>query len=241
MRTSRISRETAKIVSKTSLGISRRQTRSIGTSLQRSTVTENTSQEINSSKIKQEDDGNDNDDSSSLSSLASTTLHDIEDFPSPVSHTRKRKRSLKPITDITTSNITRISPRKPNIKDEDGPAANTKKARRQPAKQVVNGAGEVEVHPPANWEKIYEAVREMRKHVLAPVDTMGCETLAEDNLSPRVSLYHFIWLKCLTQYFLGQTLSNIDSTYALLPDQRHHKRHCHASTPRRASFPRSNS
>ena len=61
-----------------------------------------------------------------------------------------------------------------------------KKARRRPAKTVVDDGGEVEIHPPANWEEIYDAVRDMRKTTLAPVDTMGCETLAEEHLTPKV-------------------------------------------------------
>jgi endonuclease-3 len=48
------------------------------------------------------------------------------------------------------------------------------------------GEWRVEIHPPPNWEEIYEAVKEMRKKVLAPVDTMGCETLAQEHSSPRV-------------------------------------------------------
>lgn len=186
MRTSRISRETAKIVNKTSYGISRRQTRSLATSFQTSTAKEALLPETKNSIVKQEED--DDDDSSSLSSLASAASPDIEDLPNLVSPLRKRKRGLTTTTDVSTLTATRFSLHKVDIKDEDGPVAKLKKARRQPATQVVNGVGEVEVHPPAKWEEIYEAVQEMRRHVLAPVDTMGCESLAEDNRSPRVRL-----------------------------------------------------
>ena len=61
-----------------------------------------------------------------------------------------------------------------------------KKARRQPARKTLNEEGEVEIHPPPDWEEIYDAVKEMRKTVLAPVDTMGCESLAEEHLTPKV-------------------------------------------------------
>lgn len=62
-----------------------------------------------------------------------------------------------------------------------------RKAKRQPAWRIFNEAGEEKVEPPANWEEVYDAVREMRKERLAPVDTMGCETLADERVTPRVS------------------------------------------------------
>ena len=184
MRTSRISKETAKIVHKT---ISRRQTRSFATSLQTSTAKDVLPPETKNSIVKQEDQ-DDEDDSSSLSSLASAASLDIEDLPNLVSPLRKRKRGLTSKTDYSALTITPLSSREVDIKDEAGPVTKIRKARRQPAKQIVNGVGQVEVHPPANWEEIYETVKEMRRHVLAPVDTMGCETLAEDNRTPRVRL-----------------------------------------------------
>ena len=130
----------------------------------------------------------DQSDDSSLSSIASAASFDIEDCAfSTVSH--KRKRGIdSPSTTVTSasSNISiRTSPRKAGVKVEDG-ESKVKKARKQPAKRLVHESGEVEIHPPANWEEIYEAVRKMRKKVQAPVDTMGCETLAEEHLSPRV-------------------------------------------------------
>ena len=41
------------------------------------------------------------------------------------------------------------------------------------------------IRPPENWEQVYALTEEMRAKVLAPVDTMGCESLAEDKRSPR--------------------------------------------------------
>ena len=63
-----------------------------------------------------------------------------------------------------------------------------RKAKRQPAKEVVNAVGEVSIHPPPRWEEVYAAVKEMRARVLAPVDTMGCESLADEGLSERVGV-----------------------------------------------------
>jgi endonuclease-3 len=60
-----------------------------------------------------------------------------------------------------------------------------KKARRAPAKKVTGTDGSVKIEPPANWEEIYALTRQMRNENLAPVDTMGCESLADRNRTPR--------------------------------------------------------
>lgn len=177
-------------VSQTS-AIGRRQTRSFATSLKAFSAHGDPPQTTEDSSVKQEDSS---DEESELSSLASSTAIDIEDLPKQISPSRKRKRELDTpsttLTSISTLTTTRSSPRKAGIKVEDGKA---RKARRQPAQKSYNEAGEVEIHAPANWEEIYESVKEMRKRLLAPVDTMGCETLAEENVSPRVSLIPY-WL-----------------------------------------------
>lgn len=64
-----------------------------------------------------------------------------------------------------------------------------KKARRQPAKKVKGANGTTLVEPPPNWEEVYSTTKEMRSLMLAPVDTMGCENLAEDLRSPRDKRY----------------------------------------------------
>ena len=197
MRTSRIAQETSKLSQAISPSkpTSRRQTRSFANSLSAfaaagSPVTATTS-------IPQ-DDG-----SSSLSSAASTI--DIEDYPH-LTPSRKRKRGVNtPSTVVSSMSIsTRNSPRKGGVKTEvETTGAKTKKVgkvKRQPAKELVNDAGEVEIHPPANWEEVYEAVKEMRKRVLAPVDTMGCESLADEGLSERVGL------QCCSLWLSGSIL-----------------------------------
>lgn len=63
--------------------------------------------------------------------------------------------------------------------------AKPKKARRAPAKKVYGADGSVKMEPPANWEEIYALTREMRNENIAPVDTMGCESLADRKRSPR--------------------------------------------------------
>lgn len=64
-------------------------------------------------------------------------------------------------------------------------AGKPKKARRVPAKKVVGADGRVKVEPPPNWEEIYALTREMRNEMVAPVDTMGCASLADRKASPK--------------------------------------------------------
>ena len=65
---------------------------------------------------------------------------------------------------------------------------------RKPARQIKNEeTGEVEIHPPNDWAEVYAVVKEMRisgaaQH--AAVDTMGCERLAEETVSPKVKRFH---------------------------------------------------
>lgn len=168
--------------------IGRRQTRSFATSLHAFSADGNSPKKTEDSIVKQEES---NDDDSELSSLASSTGFDIEDLPKQISPSRKRKRELDTpttLTSVSTHANTLSSPRKADIKVDGG---QVRKARRTPAQKLYNEAGEVEIHAPANWEEIYDSVKEMRKRLLAPVDTMGCETLAEMHVSPRVSLISY--------------------------------------------------
>lgn len=79
----------------------------------------------------------------------------------------------------------RRTPRKaPKLEDQESPKPKIKKGKRQPAKRISGPNGDLKVEPPANWEKMYNITAEMRKRVLAPVDTMGCESLADLIRSP---------------------------------------------------------
>ena len=194
MTTSRVVRGAGKIATAISQAdfTPRRQTRSFAASLQAFAYNgPETSGEAGKERVKSEDLG---DDVSSLSSAGSAHDLDIEDLPFGRVPSRKRKRGVDSpstaVTTISTATSTRTSPRKQGVKLEDGTIekpGKARKARRQPAKRIVNAGGDEEVQPPGDWEEIYEAVRDMRKEKLAPVDTMGCETLAEEHMTPRVS------------------------------------------------------
>ncbi|OJD34220.1 endonuclease iii [Diplodia corticola] len=118
------------------------------------------------------------------------------------SSTRKRKRSgtapaseTKPppspsfTASIADSSRARTSPtlleRAGDARDGTvNTSTKAKKARRAPAKKAVAADGSVKVEPPPNWEEMYGLTAEMRSRVVAPVDTMGCESLADRKDSP---------------------------------------------------------
>lgn len=186
MKTSRLAKETAKVAKNLSEAdyVPRRQTRSFAASLQAFSSNGVTLRETAKTEVKEEDFSHDE---SSLSSISSAPSRDIEDSFAPTpSRSRKRKHGVDtPTTTVTNVSATasvRSTPRKSLANSTDGRAKN---AKRQPAKQTINEGGEVEIHPPANWAEIYDSVKEMRKTAIAPVDTMGCETLAEEHLTAR--------------------------------------------------------
>lgn len=187
MRTSRVSRETAKISNRFSPNTSStlHQTRSFAASL--SVYAANGSLNTDVTTVSKREDPSD--DTSGLSSTVSEGNWDIEDIIRP-SSSRKRKRGADTpgttVTSMSSSLTERLTPRKREVNSEGIGDGKPKRMRRQPAKKLIDDNGKVEVHPPDNWEEIYSAVTEMRKRVLAPVDTMGCETLAEEQASPRV-------------------------------------------------------
>lgn len=186
MRTSRVSRETAKISNPFSPNTSstRHQTRSFAASL--SAYAANGSPDTDVPTVSKREDLSD--DTSDLSTTVSEGNGDIEDIIRH-SSSQKRKRGADTrttVTSISSSLTERLTPEKREISYEGIGDGKPKKIRRQPAKKLVNDNGKVEIHPPDNWEEIYSAVTDMRKRALAPVDTMGCETLAQEQASPRV-------------------------------------------------------
>jgi len=210
MKTSRMARETAKVVTAIANAgfVPRRQTRSSAANLQAFTSNDLPLQADQHRALKRE--GTD-----CGSSSPSSDAPDIEDALSSVSASRKRKRGFDTpstaVTTITTSSTTRTSPRKAGIRTEAGANGKVKKAKRQPAKKIVHEDGEVRIEAPANWEEIYDTVRDMRKEKLAPVDTMGCESLAEERLSAEV--YH----PSISRFMFedpSRTLTNLSRTNA---------------------------
>jgi endonuclease-3 len=115
---------------------------------------------------------------SELSSVPSDAGSD-GDFATPQPKRRKttRETPVKVKHETKAVSLTSITPPKKEAKP--------KKARRVPAKKINGADGRVKIEPPPNWEEIYALTREMRNENLAPVDTMGCESLADKQRSPR--------------------------------------------------------
>ncbi|PBP18345.1 HhH-GPD superfamily base excision DNA repair protein [Diplocarpon rosae] len=166
MRTSRISQDTTKIINKTSLSPpSRRSTRSA------------LSRFAHSGAIKKEE-----------SPVPEEAL-DIED----VIPSRKRKRT------VTSRTPTKQLPKKTaTIKTEVEESVKLSPSKepkvRKPARKVKNKeTGDIEIHPPNDWAEVYSTVKEMRTTGAAQnavVDTMGCERLGQETVTPLVKRYH---------------------------------------------------
>ncbi|KAG9655988.1 DNA glycosylase, partial [Aureobasidium melanogenum] len=154
MRTSRVSRETARVVDALSSRGSN------GNAPRRSLRNFAHNTDVNYAQDEA---------SSDLSSLPSSASPSSAS-PSPPPSGRKRKRTVK--SEVLSPNPSAAN-RNTNL---------PKKTKRQPAKRIKGESGRVE--PPPNWEQVYNMTAEMRKKVLAPVDTMGCEPLAERDRSP---------------------------------------------------------
>ncbi len=170
MRTSRISRETSKVISATTaLEPARRTTRS---SLSR----------FAHNGVKTEIDAE---------SDEIVAPNDIEDA---ISGPRKRKRT-RPGTPVKKDSPRAIVKVKTEVEESLSftPSPSKERRVRKPARQVKNEeTGEVEIHPPNDWAEVYALVKEMRTKGAArnaAVDTMGCESLAAEEVSPRDKRY----------------------------------------------------
>ena len=165
MRTSRISRQTAHVVE--TLSPKKRL---------RATITRSSQRTEGGAPDAEEPDTE-----SSLSTPPQTPTKDESEIASRTSGSaRKRKRNspkaLSKVASETTS--IRMKPRRS--------IERPKKARRQPARPVKDDASStVKVEPPPNWEEVYRSTQDMRRNWQAPVDTMGCESLAENKRTPR--------------------------------------------------------
>ncbi|KAJ5717930.1 hypothetical protein N7488_003576 [Penicillium malachiteum] len=176
MRTSRTSKETAKVLQALSPP-PRRSTRStsLNTSALRSfaytgdsTIKDELIPTIASIPAIRDDDE---------SSLSSANTADIEDLIEPPSK-RQKRNTRAPV--LTTSNrIPEKSETKESLlKDEEQKPKPLSKARRMPARKTRDADGATIVEPPSNWETMYNTVKKMREdNPTAPVDTMGCAEL----------------------------------------------------------------
>ncbi|CAG8583894.1 13243_t:CDS:2, partial [Acaulospora colombiana] len=60
------------------------------------------------------------------------------------------------------------------------------------SKKIIRTNASVIHKPPSSWEDVYQSIREYRKTLIAPVDVMGCERLAEEpseQITPQTSRF----------------------------------------------------
>jgi len=170
MRTSRISREASKVISATA-------------------ALESTGRTTRSSLSRFAHNGARTEVDAEKDEVA--VSNDIEDaVPGP----RKRKRALSETPMKKSSPRTTVKV-KTEVEESVtiSPTPSKDRRIRKPARQVKNEeTGEVEIHPPNDWAEIYAIVKEMRTQGAArnaAVDTMGCASLAEKDVSPRDKRY----------------------------------------------------
>jgi hypothetical protein len=91
----------------------------------------------------------------------------------------KRTRTESPLTDLEEDIVTK----------EPGPSSTPKKRLRtaSPRKAKSIRQSLKTPHPaPAEWRETYDAIKQMRSRILAPVDTMGCDQARLKEQDPRV-------------------------------------------------------
>ncbi|KAL6831241.1 DNA glycosylase [Trichoderma sp. SZMC 28015] len=172
MRTSRISKDTAKLLKRAAGSASppRRTTRS---SLARFALN-----------------------AASSSTTSTSQTPDIEDSIGPPSKKRRRGSDASLSSEFTKPESDDEDDKFDAIATVPSKSARRAPARaRKPARKVADPAtGETSISPPSDWEEMYNVVRKMRAPggaaYGAAVDTMGCERLADRNASPKDQRLH---------------------------------------------------
>ncbi|PNP52560.1 hypothetical protein THARTR1_06907 [Trichoderma harzianum] len=132
----------------------------------------------------------------SSSTTSTSQTPDIEDSIGPPPKKRRRGSDAS-----LSSEFTKPESDDEDDKFDAIAAAPSKNARRapararKPARKVADPAtGETSISPPSDWEEMYNVVRKMRAPggaaYGAAVDTMGCERLADRNASPKDQRLH---------------------------------------------------
>ncbi|KAJ9603078.1 alpha,alpha-trehalase nth1 [Cladophialophora chaetospira] len=196
MRTSRLSQETTRIFN--ALSPNARNARSTRSSKRLASFALGYDGQM---ELKEEEDETTN-------NRTSSQTPDIEDaIATPPRSSRKRKfgadTPLKANV-VTETEIkqetTWTSPRRVKNEEDDGeeeqqgPGASPGRSKAKPkipARRTTSPSGTVRIHPPSNWEEIYNTIKAMRqRNPTAPVDTMGCEDLFWRGAPPKEKRYH---------------------------------------------------
>lgn len=179
MRSSRVSRDTAKVFERVSSPPSTPPRRATRSSLARFSYAAATT----------------------TTTTTTATTPDIEDSI-PDQPSVKRRKVAPSAASRTTTIKTTVSPAK-TIKSElvedalfslSSPGKSPRRQRKPARKTTDPTTGEITVAPPSDWEEMYDTVRKMRSPTgqayPAAVDTMGCERLADLESSPRDQRFH---------------------------------------------------
>ena len=181
MRTSRIARETSKLSEMVTSAdhAPRRHTRAFAAKVRTFEAADHRSRAVTSTAVKREVLTELEVSMQTASQDGSADMEDLALYaPSP-----KRRRTLYSRSPGAPPIQKRESPRKLAQAAQASPQL--KREKRTPAKRITNADGEIRIQAPSGWEEVYGLVREMRKDRTAPVDTMGCETLAQAHMSER--------------------------------------------------------
>ncbi|KAF7560879.1 hypothetical protein G7046_g3250 [Stylonectria norvegica] len=169
MRTSRVSRDAAKLFDRVSESVSppRRTTRS---SLARFALATATTE-------------------------AKVEVRDIEDSVSPPARKRRRLSTGKAEASSSPNGIKSEIIDDGFLSTIASPLAKAPRRTRKPVRKTLDkSTGETAIQPPSDWEEMYNAVKKMRapggRAYGAAVDTMGCERLADGNASEKDQRYH---------------------------------------------------
>ncbi|KAL0062483.1 alpha,alpha-trehalase nth1 [Marasmius tenuissimus] len=84
---------------------------------------------------------------------------------------KKRKKARKTTSVVAESKETILA----------SPSPSKTPRKQKPIRQSLE-----KPHPaPENWQEVYEKIREMRRHIVAPVDTMGCDQAQSVEQNPQ--------------------------------------------------------
>ncbi|KAI9835086.1 MAG: hypothetical protein M1819_002638 [Sarea resinae] len=195
MRTSRLSRDTSKLIgaaaspasSRVAAGAATsRQTRAFAKSLRAFATATPTL--ADSEEPGQLDSTPSPDSSSELSSVPSSPSRDDDvayaDGDEDESANRPSKRRKRD-NDVSTTTPSMPASKQAHVRSDVNTSSRPKrKPRKLATKKTEDGL--VAIHaPPPHWEEVYDTVKAMRARIVAPVDTMGCERLADETASPR--------------------------------------------------------
>ncbi|CAI2165843.1 7047_t:CDS:2 [Funneliformis geosporum] len=125
---------------------------------------------------------------------------------SPLSPTESTSKYFSSKTSDTEFNVPSNSPPKPAkrqiarkhikhviIQTEESSTDTANLSNALPSKKLIDKLEKsLDKEPPVNWDIVYAAIKEFRQSIVAPVDTMGCERLADepsDIITPQTSRF----------------------------------------------------